>query len=85
MLGIVRLGVVGPTMVPDGDGQRALVFRGLNLGDSTIKTQVALPAGKSGRATFGLDKQASPGAPRVPIQSLVDTVTPVVSVPTCSG
>jgi len=44
-----------------------------------------IPPGEGGELTFRLSEPTSPGAPRVPIQPLIDNVTPKVSVPECSG
>jgi hypothetical protein len=65
--------------------QRVPVFSGTERGHPTFEVQVAIPPGQSGELTFHLTEPTSAGAPRVPIQPLVDTVTPVVSVPVCSG
>jgi Protein of unknown function (DUF4012) len=66
------------------DGQRVPVFPFTERGHPSFELQVALPPGQSGEVSFHLSEPTSPGAPRVPIQPLVDTVTPVVSVPECS-
>lgn len=67
------------------NGERAPVFTGTERGHPSFEVQVAIPPGQSGELSFRLSEPTSPGAPRVPIQPLVDTVTPVVSVPECSG
>ena len=67
------------------NGQRVPIIRGTELGHPTFEIQVAIPPGKSGELTIHLSEPTSSGAPRVPVQPLVDTVTPVVSVPTCPG
>ncbi|MDT5068690.1 MAG: hypothetical protein QOK02_4845, partial [Mycobacterium sp.] len=67
------------------NGQRVPIIRGTELGHPTFEVQVAIPPGKSGELTIHLSEPTSPGAPRVPIQPLVDTVAPVVSVPACPG
>ena len=66
-------------------GQRLPVFRSTELGHPTFEIQVAIPPGKSGELSFHLSEPTSPGQARVPIQPLVDTVSPVVSVPECAG
>jgi hypothetical protein len=66
-------------------GQRVPVFRGTEVGHPTFEVQVAIPPGQSGELIFHLSEPTSPGIPRVPIQPLVDSFTPVVSVPACSG
>jgi hypothetical protein len=67
------------------NGQRVPVFRATEVGHPTFEVQVAIPPGQSGELTFHLSEPTSPGAPRVPVQPLVDTVSPGVSVPTCPG
>jgi hypothetical protein len=67
------------------NGQRVPVIRGTELGHPTFEVQVAIPPGKSGELTIHLAEPTSPGTPRVPIQPLLDTVTPVVLVPACAG
>ena len=54
-------------------------------GHPTFEVQVAIPPGQSGDLVFRLTEPTSPGAPRVPIQPLIDAVTPRVSVPECVG
>ncbi|WP_293235315.1 DUF4012 domain-containing protein [Mycolicibacterium sp.] len=66
------------------NNQRVPVFRGIERGHPTFEVQVAIPPGKSGELTIHLTEPTSPGAPFVPVQPLVDTVTPTVSVPECS-
>ena len=67
------------------NGQRAPIFTGTERGHPSFEVQIALRPGQTGELSFHLSEPTSPGAPRVPIQPLVDTVTPVVSVPECSG
>jgi len=52
-------------------------------GHPTFEVQVAIPPGQSGELVFRLAEPTSPGAPRVPIQPLIDAVTPLVFVPEC--
>lgn len=52
-------------------------------GHPTFEVQVAIPPGRSGDLVFRLTEPTSPGAPRVPVQPLVDHVTPRTSVPVC--
>jgi hypothetical protein len=66
------------------NGQRVPVIRGTELGHPTFEVQVAIPPGKSGELAIHLTEPTSGGTPRVPIQPLIDAVTPVVSVPDCS-
>jgi hypothetical protein len=67
------------------NGQRVPVFPDTERDHPSFEVQVAIPPGQSGELTFHLTEPTSAGAPRVPIQPLVDTVTPVVSVPVCPG
>jgi len=87
MLSSVRLlATTGATLVSAlADGQRVPVFPGTERGHPSFEAQVAIPPGQSGELSFHLSEPTSPGAPRVPIQPLLDDVTPVVSVPECSG
>ncbi|MDT5064635.1 MAG: hypothetical protein QOK02_790, partial [Mycobacterium sp.] len=66
------------------NGQRVPAIPGTERGHPTFEIQVAIPPGKSGELSFRLSEPTSAGAPRVPIQPLVDSVDPVVSVPECS-
>jgi uncharacterized protein DUF4012 len=66
------------------NGQRVPAIPGTERGHPTFEIQVAIPPGKSGELSFRLSEPTSPGAPRVPIQPLVDSVDPVISVPECS-
>ena len=52
-------------------------------GHPSFEVQVLIPPGQSGELVFRLSEPTSPGAPRVPIQPLIDSVTPQVSVPEC--
>jgi hypothetical protein len=67
------------------NGQRVPVFTETERGHPSFEVQVAIPPGQSGELSYHLSEPSSPGAPRVPIQPLVDNVIPVVSVPECSG
>jgi hypothetical protein len=67
------------------DGQRLPAPTDIERGHPSFEVQVAIPPGQSGELTFHLSEPTTPGAPRVPIQPLLDAVTPVVSVPQCAG
>jgi hypothetical protein len=67
------------------NGQRIPVFTNTERGHPSFEVQVAIPPGQSGELSFHLSEPTSPGAARVPVQPLRDTVTPVVSVPQCAG
>jgi hypothetical protein len=66
------------------NGQRVPAFTNAERGHPVFEVQVAVPRGKPSEVKFMLSEPTSPGAPRVPIQPLVDSVTPVVSVPECA-
>lgn len=66
------------------NGERASFFTATERGHPVYEVQVAIPPGKSGELVFRLSEPTAPGQPRVPIQPLVDSVAPVVSVPECS-
>jgi hypothetical protein len=52
-------------------------------GHPTFEVQVAIPPGQSGDLVFRLSEPTVPGAPRVPVQPLIDDVAPRISVPMC--
>jgi hypothetical protein len=64
---------------------RIRVFGATERGHPSFEAQVAIPPGKTAVLTFRLSEPATPGAPRVPVQPLVDNVIPKVSVPECSS
>jgi hypothetical protein len=66
------------------DGRRRPVFTSTERGHPIFEVQVAIPPGVTAELRFLLTEPAVPGAPRVPIQPLLDNVTPKVSVPECS-
>ena len=66
------------------NGEKATVFHGMERGHPIFETQLNIAPGQTLEVKFLLTEPTSPGAPRVPVQPLVDTVTPVVSVPECS-
>lgn len=67
------------------NGQRVSFFSATERNHPGFEVQVAIPPGKTGELSYRLSEPTSPGEPRTPIQPLVDTVAPVVSVPVCSG
>ena len=67
------------------DGRRRPVFTGTERGHPIFEVQVSIPRGVTAEFRFLLTEPTAPGAPRVPIQPLLDKVTPVVTVPECSG
>ncbi len=79
------LGTTGATLESAlSNGQKVAVIRGTERNHPTFEIQVAIPPGQSGELSFRLSEPAVPGAARVPVQPLVDPVTPKVAVPTCS-
>ncbi|MDZ7885531.1 MAG: DUF4012 domain-containing protein [Mycobacterium sp.] len=87
MITSVRLlGTTGATLESAlSNGEKIAVFTGTERNHPTYEVQVAIPPGQSGELIFRLSEPTSPGEPQVPIQPLIDTVLPVVSVPQCSG
>ena len=67
------------------NGERGVFFEAAERGHPGFEVQVAIPPGKSGELVFRLSEPTSPGAPRVPVQPLVDNVVPAVAVPECWG
>jgi hypothetical protein len=65
------------------NGQRVPVFTSTERGHPSFEIQVGIPPGQSGELSFHLTEPTPPGAPRVPIQPLVDNVTPIVTVSEC--
>ena len=65
------------------DGRRRPVFAGTERGHPVFEVQVVIKRGQTMEMRLLLSEPTSPGAPRVPIQPLLDNVTPVVSVPEC--
>jgi hypothetical protein len=86
MVSSVRLlATAGATLVSAiADGQRVTAFPGTERGHPSFEVQVAIPPGQSGELSFHLSEPTSPGVARVPIQPLLETVTPAISVPECS-
>lgn len=65
------------------DGQKVPVFTGAERGHPTFEVQVFIPPGKAGELTFHLSEPTAPGEAQVPVQPLIDDVSPKVSVPAC--
>ncbi|WP_420093212.1 DUF4012 domain-containing protein [Mycolicibacterium sphagni] len=66
------------------NGNRTRVFGATERGHPTFESQVAIPPGQTVELTFRLSEPTAPGPARVPVQPLVDAVTPKVSVPACT-
>jgi len=67
------------------DGRRVPVFTGTERGHPVFEVQVIVKRGQTMELRFLLTEPTAPGAPRVPIQPLLDNAVPVVSVPECPG
>lgn len=65
------------------NGQRVPAISDTERGHPAFEVQVAIPPGQSGELSFHLSEPTAPGAARVPIQPLLDPVTPVIKVPEC--
>jgi hypothetical protein len=65
------------------NGKRTTAFENVENGRPSFEVQVAIPPGQGGELTFRLSEPTSPGEARVPIQPLIDNITPKVSVPAC--
>jgi len=87
MLTSVRLvGTKGATLTSvQADGQKVPVFTGAERGHPTFEVQVFIPPGKSGELAFHLSEPTAGGEARVPVQPLVDEISPTVSVPVCAN
>lgn len=66
------------------NGERVSVVQGTERGHPTFEVQVLIPPEQSGELTFRLSEPTAAGAARVPMQPLIDNVTPEVSVAECS-
>lgn len=66
------------------NGQRVPAPTSMERGHPSFEVQVAIPPGQSGELSFHLSEPTSSGAARVPVQPLLDDVTPVTAVPECS-
>ncbi|KAA0098796.1 DUF4012 domain-containing protein [Mycolicibacterium sp. P1-18] len=64
---------------------RIRVYGASERGHPTYEAQVVIPPGKTAVLTFRLSEPTAPGAARVPVQPLIGTVIPTVSVPMCTG
>ncbi|WP_263996270.1 DUF4012 domain-containing protein [Mycobacterium yunnanensis] len=63
---------------------RIRVFGAVERGHPSYEAQVAIPPGKTAVLTFRLSEPTAAGEARVPVQPLIDNVSPTVSVPTCT-
>jgi hypothetical protein len=67
------------------DGRPLTIVGEAERGHPIFSAQVAIPPGRISELRFEMTEPTAAGAPRVPIQPLMDNVTPKVSVPECSG
>ena len=67
------------------DGKPLTIVGEAERGHPVFSAQVAILPGQTTELRFEMTEPTAAGAPRVPIQPLVDTVAPKVSVPVCSG
>ena len=67
------------------NGERVQVFTSVERNHPTFEIQVAIPPGQSGELTFRLSEPSVSGEARVPVQPLVDPVSPKVAVPECTS
>ena len=67
------------------NGVKTQVFGGTERGHPIFEVQLALQPGQPTVVRYELIEPSAPGAARVPVQPLIDAVTPVVSVPQCPG
>ena len=67
------------------DKERTPVFQTTERGHPSFEADVAIPPGKTIELVFRLSEPTAPGAPRVPIQPLIDAASTTVSVPACRG
>lgn len=65
------------------NGKRANAYTHLENGHPSFEVQLAIPPGKTGELTFRLTEPTSPGDARVPVQPLIDSVSPRIGVPAC--
>ncbi|MEW5811288.1 MAG: DUF4012 domain-containing protein [Actinomycetota bacterium] len=65
------------------NGERVPAIIGAERGHPVFEVQVIIPPAQSADISFQLSEPTAPGAPRVPSQPLLETVTPKVLVPQC--
>jgi hypothetical protein len=65
------------------NGKRTSATQTVERGHPSFEVQVAIPRGESGELTFQFSEPTAPGIASVPVQPLIDTPKPDVSVPTC--
>jgi hypothetical protein len=65
------------------NGGPLIIIETTERGHPVFMAEVGIPRGRTAELRYELTEPTSPGAPRVPIQPLLDNVVPVVSVPQC--
>jgi hypothetical protein len=86
VMSVRLLATTGATLVSAlVDGQQVPVFSGTERGHPSFEVQLGIPPGESGELSFRLSEPTAAGSARVPVQPLIDTVEPKISVPQCSG
>lgn len=65
------------------NGERVPFTQSIERGHPSYEVQVLVPPAQAGELVFRLSEPTAPGEPRVPVQPLVDEVSPTVSVPEC--
>ncbi|WP_407661935.1 DUF4012 domain-containing protein [Mycolicibacterium chlorophenolicum] len=66
------------------NGQRVPAIVSTERGHPVFEVQVIIPPGQTGDISYQLSEPTAAGAPRVPVQPLVEPTNPRVSVPECS-
>ncbi|MBV5246877.1 DUF4012 domain-containing protein [Mycolicibacterium sp. PAM1] len=67
------------------NGERVPAILNTERGHPVYEVQVIITPGQTADIRFQLSEPTAPGRPRVPVQPLVETVVPKVTVPECSG
>ncbi|WP_041788102.1 DUF4012 domain-containing protein [Mycolicibacterium gilvum] len=65
------------------NGERVPAIKYTERGHPVFEVQVIITPGQTADISFQMSEPTAPGAPRVPIQPLVDSTKPVISVPEC--
>ena len=65
------------------DGSRLTIVGEAERGHPVFSAQVGILPGQATELRFEMTEPTAAGAPRLPIQPLLDRVAPVVSVPVC--
>ncbi|MFM8855788.1 MAG: hypothetical protein ACKOI2_01010, partial [Actinomycetota bacterium] len=65
------------------NGERSFASSKLERGHPVFEIQVVIPPGQSGELVFQLTEPTAEGIPQMPVQPLIDSLKPSVSVPEC--